>query len=533
MYLSSAPDGTLYIVNLYHGIIQDKGYITEYLRDQILSRDLEAPIHFGRIWRVVHDQTTRGPAPALSGASPSQLVALLSHPNGWWRDTAQRLLVERDAVSEAPALASLAANAKDPRTRLHALWTLDGIDTITPAEVERALTDASRDVRVAAVRLSERWLPDAGSPVAAAVVKRINDPDWNVQEQLAASLGALPPGRREAALVQLLDKHGDNPVVMDAALSGVRGRESALLQQLLTNTGDTPQREAALSMVVATILHAGQDAAIQQVLLSVADRTKPAWQRAALMSGTEVAVLGAAMPGTAGRGRRGGAPNAAPCPTCPGGRSGPGGAPAFPTPPPATAAAGRTGAAPAAGGRGRGRGRGGPMLRLGHEPKEFAALAGGTGDLATRAARVLDRLEWPGKPGAEAPIPPLTPVEQQRFEVGREVYQNICQACHQPDGRGQDKIAANLIGSPLALGRPDVTARILLNGKEGPIGLMPPIGAALTDDQIAGVLTYIRREWGQTGTPVDPATVKQVRALTASRTRPWTNDELNALLASH
>jgi mono/diheme cytochrome c family protein len=55
---------------------------------------------------------------------------------------------------------------------------------------------------------------------------------------------------------------------------------------------------------------------------------------------------------------------------------------------------------------------------------------------------------------------------------------------------------------------------------------MPPIGTTLTNDQIASVLTYVRREWGQTGDPVEPTTVETVRAQTATRTRPWTDDEL-------
>jgi mono/diheme cytochrome c family protein len=59
---------------------------------------------------------------------------------------------------------------------------------------------------------------------------------------------------------------------------------------------------------------------------------------------------------------------------------------------------------------------------------------------------------------------------------------------------------------------------------------MPPVGSALGDEQIAAVLTYIRREWGQAGSPVDPALVSQVRALTVGRTRPWTHEELLALL---
>jgi mono/diheme cytochrome c family protein len=108
---------------------------------------------------------------------------------------------------------------------------------------------------------------------------------------------------------------------------------------------------------------------------------------------------------------------------------------------------------------------------------------------------------------------------------------NICQACHQADGRGQEKLAPSLAGSSLALANAGIPARILLNGKEGPLGLMPPIGSALNDDQIAAVLTYIRREWGNTAAPVDPALIRSIRELTAGRVKPWTDAELLALIA--
>ena len=93
-----------------------------------------------------------------------------------------------------------------------------------------------------------------------------------------------------------------------------------------------------------------------------------------------------------------------------------------------------------------------------------------------------------------------------------------------------DKIAPPLVGSTFALGPAEVPVRILLHGKEGSIGLMPPVGQIFTDDQIAAVLTYVRREWGQTGAPVDPAAVNAVRAATTGRSRPWTDAELSALL---
>jgi mono/diheme cytochrome c family protein len=162
------------------------------------------------------------------------------------------------------------------------------------------------------------------------------------------------------------------------------------------------------------------------------------------------------------------------------------------------------------------------------EPAAFRQLAESGGGLGLRAATVLARLDWPNRAGGAAPAAPLTTAERGAFESGKEIYRNVCQACHQPDGRGQDRVAPSLVGSALALGRADIPVRILLNGKEGSVGLMPGIGSVLTDEQIASVLTYIRREWGQAGTPVDATTVKEVRALTGARTRPWTNEELMA-----
>ena len=231
MYLSSAPDGTIYVVDMYRGIIQHKGFITEYLRDHIVARKLEAPIRVGRIFRIVHDSTRRDAPPALAAESPARLVNRLAHPNGWWRDTAQRLLVERGDLSVAGALEKLAEGATDVRTRVHALWTLDGLGAIEPATVVKALNDTSRDVRVSGVRLAERFLADPNPVVHQAMLGRLDDADWAVRQQLSASLGALPKGPRETALTTVLEKHGSDPITVDAALSGLRGSEPAVLER--------------------------------------------------------------------------------------------------------------------------------------------------------------------------------------------------------------------------------------------------------------------------------------------------------------
>jgi mono/diheme cytochrome c family protein len=103
-------------------------------------------------------------------------------------------------------------------------------------------------------------------------------------------------------------------------------------------------------------------------------------------------------------------------------------------------------------------------------------------------------------------------------------------ACHQEDGQGREKMAPSLIGSQFAVGPPAVPIRVLLHGKEGSTGLMPPLGVTLTDEQIAAALTYIRRSWRHQASAVDPKEVADVRRATSERSRPWTETELETLL---
>ena len=311
VYLSNAPDGTLYIVDAYHGIIQHKGFITEYLRDQILSRKLDQPSGHGRIYRVVHDTTKRDTPPALSKATPAQLVDVLAHPNGWRRDTAQRLLVERGDRSVVPALKDRAESAPDWRTRLHALWTLDGIDAIEPSTVTKALDDSRA---TSACRHCSS--PSAGSasramPLQAAVFKKLDDPDWAVRHQFAATIGAVPPGTpaRETTALTLIERFGNDPLTVDALLSGYAGAEAPLLERVLQATDPTPQRTAAITTLAATVVKAAQDSSVQNVLQWTAQDSRPDWQRQALLAGIEATTLGVALPGSPPA--RGAAPPAA------------------------------------------------------------------------------------------------------------------------------------------------------------------------------------------------------------------------------
>ncbi len=483
--LYSAADGTLYVVDMYRGVVQDVQFQTDYLRDYIKEHHVELPVGLGRIYRVVHDTTKRQPAPSLSKATPAELVKTLSHPNGWWRDTAQRLLVERGEQSVVPALRQLATHAPDYRTRLHALWTLDGLDAIDVATVELALADTSGDVRASAVRLSERWLGTANHPLQALVMKKLDDPNWMVRRQVSASLGELPRETRFAALGDVLDRFAADPISVDAAVSGLAGQESEMLARLLKKEETTAPAGDAVAVLAGAVARRGDQANLASVIDAAADASRPMWQRLALLRGVGLGLAGS------GRGVA-------------------------------------RGVGPGASGRGRG---GAVAVTLAREPSALLAAASGSGELADAAKAILPRLDWPGKPAPAVAVAPLTAEEQKRFDDGQQVYRNICSGCHQTDGQGREKLAPSLVSSPYVTADPSIAARIVLAGKEGKIGLMPPQRAVLSDEQIAAVLTYIRREWGHTASPVAPADVAEVRGLTSTRTRPWTDEEIGRMLA--
>jgi mono/diheme cytochrome c family protein len=160
------------------------------------------------------------------------------------------------------------------------------------------------------------------------------------------------------------------------------------------------------------------------------------------------------------------------------------------------------------------------------KPVKLIAVAEGGGDLAAAAKPVVDDLTWPGKPMPPAPKNTRTPEEEALFKAGQGVYATNCAGCHQANGQGAPHIAAALAGSPIVNGRPEGVLRVLLNGKDGAIGEMPPVGKSLSDEQLAQVLTYVRGSFGNNASAIHPAVAKEFRQMYAYRTKPWTDQEL-------
>ena len=155
--VENGPDGTLYVVDFYRGIIQHETYMTDkYLKKQVLARNLDEPIGLGRIWRIKYDENShRSDTDSLRDKSSGELVSLLSHPNGWHRDWVQRLLIRREDASVYGDLRSLARDGDDHLGRIHAIWTLEGLGALNQKTIQDALKDDHRQVRVAAARARE------------------------------------------------------------------------------------------------------------------------------------------------------------------------------------------------------------------------------------------------------------------------------------------------------------------------------------------------------------------------------------------
>ena len=205
----NAPDGTLHVVDMYRENIEHPWSIPDDIHAAV---DLESGRERGRLWRLAPQNFTPRKPPRLGHATTVELVATLENPNSWWRETAQRLLFERQDQSAVPALRKMVKRGRTAQARVHALWTLAGLNRLNDEDVLAGLKDQAAGVRENAVKLAELQLGTARVPRAVeasrrdssggtpnearqrrtlpdALIKLASDSDARVRFQLAFTLG--------------------------------------------------------------------------------------------------------------------------------------------------------------------------------------------------------------------------------------------------------------------------------------------------------------------------------------------------------
>jgi putative membrane-bound dehydrogenase-like protein len=223
--LKTGPDGALYIADMYRFVLEHPEWIAPETQARL---DLRAGSDKGRIYRVFPTGAKLRPIPNLAKLDNTALAAALDNPNGWQRDTVQRLLFERQAREVGSALQKLVTSASNAKARLQALATLDVLGVIDAEIVRTAIRDAHPAVRAYALRVSES-LP-AFEPSLLACQ---DDPDFAVRRQLAFTLGTWRDARAQMALAHLVDRDGDHEQMRVAILSSLPP-DSALFAKLNT-----------------------------------------------------------------------------------------------------------------------------------------------------------------------------------------------------------------------------------------------------------------------------------------------------------
>jgi putative heme-binding domain-containing protein len=216
----NGPDGALYIADMQDG--NDRG----------------------RIYRVLPDHLKRPKLPQLGKTKTYDLVGTLAQGDGWHRDTAARLLYERQDPAAAALLRGTLTRSRLPQARVSALHGLLGARALTDADALIAMADLDPLVREHGILVSESLFRqgDASEPILSRFRSLVVDPSPRVRYQLALTLGELERADKAVVLGQILSRDFGNPWFRNAILSSPPNGAGQLLTVL---AGDAQFRNDA------------------------------------------------------------------------------------------------------------------------------------------------------------------------------------------------------------------------------------------------------------------------------------------------
>jgi len=309
--LKTGPDGALYIADMYRQVLEHPEWIPAHIQPRL---DLRAGADQGRLYRVYPADRKPRAIPRLDRLDTAGLVGALDSPNGWQRDTAQRLLVHANDPSASAPLRKLLASAARPTTRLQALCTLEGLGAVTPEIARIAWADPHPEVRAHGLRASEplfvvppsggsasgnskRLELSHGSPpeggttnggttnLGAALLQLTDDPEIRVRYQLAYTLGEWTAPAAGPALVRLALRDMDNAPMQMAVLSSAPRHVGEMLHALLARRAEAPPPDALLAQLLGLATAMQNEPAIAETLEEIARPARSdafaAWQFAA------------------------------------------------------------------------------------------------------------------------------------------------------------------------------------------------------------------------------------------------------------
>ena len=396
--LYNAPDGSIYMIDMYRGIIQHKTYLTEYLKSEIKKRSLTKPLNCGRIYKIV-------PAGKITTIKalpnePAALVKLLESSNGWIRDKAQQMLIDKKDTSVLPALKNN-LHSDNILTVIHSLWTIEGLGLLRIDDLLPLLKHPDWRLRVQALTALQsvadkntykQYLPVLQQFISSNDTASI----IYITFEMPGLVHSFDAYMADKLLFEIAQKFPQNSYIADAVINNLEGREAMFFKK---------------------------------------------WQAINPDSGTVI---------------------------------------------------------------------------------------------NERFKRVLNDIKKNAIIGNEKLL-------KAEYPIGVQLFQTVCKTCHGADGNGVKSLAPPLNRSEWVNGDRRKLIAIILSGLTGTIkvnnkvyqtpeisGEMPGLGnnKEITDEAIAQVLSYIRKNWGNRSGAVDTSEVSATRKILNSRQKPFTADEL-------
>ncbi len=290
--LASGPDGAMYIVDMYKGVIQHAPYMTEYLRQETLRRGLDKPINMGRIWRITSKTQKEGETVNLVDSGTTELIKKLEDKNGWTRDTAQRLLVEKEDLSIVPELKKLIENG-NAFGQLHALWTLEGLGYTNPEIYLFALHSMYSKVAQTALRIAVSVAsehPEVIHEIENFIQNNYNEAESILKMQMILASRKINPKIAFDISRRFLEDYGENPLARDVVMSSLEGKEFDMLSTVLPKNDEVTYNqnlEIFLELLATAIANSASETDVDK-LKQTANRienTENIWVKNAIVNG--------------------------------------------------------------------------------------------------------------------------------------------------------------------------------------------------------------------------------------------------------
>ncbi|KAB7732966.1 c-type cytochrome [Rudanella paleaurantiibacter] len=239
--LFNGPDGAMYVVDMHRGIIQHKAYISQYLTAQLSDKKLDTLQNAGRILKITSTTAKLNAVPDFAKATTKDLIALLSHPNGWLRDRAQQLLIQKKDLTAVSPLLALAKGENELGTAIHALYVLEGINALTFERLTGIINESKQPQTIAhAVGLLERFATkERVGAMKLLVANLLAQKDETIDLYLSMALNGWVNVSETTFLPVLSSiekKYATQRIFGEALTSGLAGKEEQYLASM--NPGD-------------------------------------------------------------------------------------------------------------------------------------------------------------------------------------------------------------------------------------------------------------------------------------------------------